>query len=329
MSFEASAWAVKADVSRSAMKNLLMILAHITNDETGELYPSLAYLEAHTGLSRKTVIACMSELESEEMGVLERTGEMKGRTQQIPVYRFICSARVPMIVKGTGGKFHRLKPGEERVAFLPAKGGVFAKETGVKTPPGIEKGNREVEDSPPSLREGHPPSDLFGSSEGEIAVVPPSRPSIMEHVAEGWATLCAQHPRIPTVRFWNASRKAAIARRADEVVRGSNGVLDAYQVWDMIFRAIHTDEWLRGDSNPRPGYDRAFVIDIDRVLRPRDFLNILERSTTNERDHHASHDASTGRAIGPAEQATRNALARLRARQQRSGSGEGPGGDQR
>lgn len=304
MSFEASAWAVKAAVDRSAMKNLLMILAHITNDETEELYPSVAYLEAHTGLNRKTVMDCLQELESAEMGVLVRTGEMRGRTQQIPVYRFVRSPLVPLIIKRPGGKFEKPKsPKNGTVPKTDGKSPVFGGERVPKTGHGIEKGNREEEDSPLSLTGEAPPQDLFGD---QLPVE--ASESLHEYVARGWDALRADHPRTNAIKVWNDSRINAVKARAAEFIKGTGSTLDHRGVWDLMFAAIRADQWLRGEAAASQRYPTPFSLSIDYLLRPRTFATILEKAATNEHDNRTIHDPVSGRRLGPAEQAGRRTL---------------------
>ena len=52
-------------------------------------WPSIEYLCKVTSLNRKTVIDGLKRLR--DMGLIERTGEMIGRTGQVPIYRIVCS----------------------------------------------------------------------------------------------------------------------------------------------------------------------------------------------------------------------------------------------
>jgi Helix-turn-helix domain len=309
MSSECLAWAIRAKIARSSTKNLLMIVADLANHVTGEVFASLAYLEEATGLSKKTVIAGLQELESDEMRVLERTDRTVGRSGQIPVYIFAMSDLVPVIARG--GKLHQSdRPVEKRPA------------TGVKTTPGpVEKRHTEPRDSnlesepipPLPSEEDTPTGDLFG---GEIEI---AKPSIIEYVKERWAKLCDDFPRTHRVMAWTDSRKKAIAKRAAEIVAQSHGAFDAYQVWDMMFEAIRNDRWLRGQGEPNREYPTPFALDIDYILRPKVFTRTLEKAATNDRDTAATSDPHTGRQYGPTEQAARGALARFLAGGERSG----------
>lgn len=85
MSSEAVDWAFKQDIRQSALKFTLIALCHCANYRTGRIMPSIAYLCELTGQNRKTVIANIAKLE--QMGLLEDTGAVCGKTNQIKVYR--------------------------------------------------------------------------------------------------------------------------------------------------------------------------------------------------------------------------------------------------
>jgi hypothetical protein len=68
----------------SSRKFVLVALADAANDH-GVCYPSIAHIIAKTSLDRKTVIESLAYLH--EKGLISKTGEMTGRTKQIPVLR--------------------------------------------------------------------------------------------------------------------------------------------------------------------------------------------------------------------------------------------------
>lgn len=71
------------DIS-STRKFVLVALADAAND-FGICYPSIAHIVEKTCLDRKTIINCIAELK--EFGFLIDTGERKGRTKQVPVFK--------------------------------------------------------------------------------------------------------------------------------------------------------------------------------------------------------------------------------------------------
>ena len=66
----------------STRKFVLVALADAADDH-GVCYPSIAHIIEKTSLDRKTVLDCMAELKAS--GFITETGEMKGKTKQIPV----------------------------------------------------------------------------------------------------------------------------------------------------------------------------------------------------------------------------------------------------
>ena len=84
MSIEAISWALKRGGLRSSEKFVLVCLANYAN-EARECYPSIAAIAEATAQNRKTVIANLARLV--EAGFIKDTGERKGATAQIPVYR--------------------------------------------------------------------------------------------------------------------------------------------------------------------------------------------------------------------------------------------------
>lgn len=68
----------------SSRKFVLVALADAAND-FGLCYPSIAHIIDKTSLDRKTIIDCIADLKKD--GFLIDTGERKGKTKQIPVFR--------------------------------------------------------------------------------------------------------------------------------------------------------------------------------------------------------------------------------------------------
>ncbi|MGC3984808.1 MAG: helix-turn-helix domain-containing protein [Pseudorhodoferax sp.] len=89
MSFDAIKWALAQPVPKAAAKFVLVAIADCVNAETcGQemvCWPSIAHICATTSLDRKTVIGAVKRLV--EIGCLFDTGERKGVTAQVPVYR--------------------------------------------------------------------------------------------------------------------------------------------------------------------------------------------------------------------------------------------------
>lgn len=85
MSFAALAAVSKMRAASAAEKLVALAYADRHNEETGCAYPSLSWLCEFSSLNRKTVIAAVMRLEA--AGLLTDTGDRRGETRQIKVYR--------------------------------------------------------------------------------------------------------------------------------------------------------------------------------------------------------------------------------------------------
>lgn len=83
MSVEAITWALGQQIEHSATKFVLVVLANCAG-ASFSAWPSISYLCGATSQDRKTVIQALKRLR--DMGLIERSGEMKGRSGQVPVY---------------------------------------------------------------------------------------------------------------------------------------------------------------------------------------------------------------------------------------------------
>lgn len=86
MSWEAQAWAAKQKTGSSSAKLVLLGLASCA-DANHCAFPSVAWLSEFGDLDRKTVISALQRLEEGMFPLIEDTGERKGRTKQVKVYR--------------------------------------------------------------------------------------------------------------------------------------------------------------------------------------------------------------------------------------------------
>ena len=86
MSIDAMRWAKKVKTGKSSSKALLTWLADMCGADLCA-YPSVAALAEATEMDRKTVLAGLQHLQ--EIGLVVDTGERRGRTKQIPVYKLV------------------------------------------------------------------------------------------------------------------------------------------------------------------------------------------------------------------------------------------------
>ena len=85
MSIDAINWALKLPIKHSTAKFVLVAIANHANGEDWVAWPSVAQLTEATSQDRKTVLANMQRLI--QLGYLIDTGERKGKTKSVVVYR--------------------------------------------------------------------------------------------------------------------------------------------------------------------------------------------------------------------------------------------------
>jgi hypothetical protein len=85
VSVEAITWALRQPIKQSSAKFVLVVLANCASAANNQAHPSVAYLCDATGQNRKTVIENLRRLA--DGGYVEDTGERRGATKQIIVYR--------------------------------------------------------------------------------------------------------------------------------------------------------------------------------------------------------------------------------------------------
>ncbi len=84
MSLEATIWAWKQQGLRPAEKLVLLSFAERAGEDH-TAFPSARRMKLDTGLDRKTILAAVNKLV--ELGLLADTGERKGKTQGVRVFR--------------------------------------------------------------------------------------------------------------------------------------------------------------------------------------------------------------------------------------------------
>jgi predicted transcriptional regulator len=87
VSYEAVKWAMDQPVERATAKFVLVVMADCVNGESGEMvcWPSSTHICKVTGMDQKTVVECLRRLRAS--GFIAPTGDKKGATGQVPVYR--------------------------------------------------------------------------------------------------------------------------------------------------------------------------------------------------------------------------------------------------
>lgn len=318
MSSKAMTWAwQQISVVKGSTHHLLLAICENVPHETGLAFPSIAGLIEMTGQDRKTVIAGIERILAAKL--MKDTGAKTGRTNQIPVYQLAPWVKDwgPAETVGKTGLFAFADNG----ADSPAEQSRFSGEESQKrdTDPSIGPKDGILPPSPDG--EGTPKGELELFGEGGIAGGDPV--PLEDFVVEAWHALKRDFPGVADIDVINDSRKKKIHARADEVVRArkkQKRPCSPEDVWLEIFDRIRASTFLTGRDPPGRGYTRPFKLTIDFVLRPSEFLSILDRDNDTASGNRA-FDARTGRQFGPAEQATRAAIARLDAPRQRRASG--------
>lgn len=134
--------AFAARIGKSSTKSVLIAMADRADDKTGLCFPSVADIIERTELDRKTVLACLSELEQKKF--LVDTGQRTGKTKQVKIwkldYSLICAASRKESQKRNGSNF-------------PVEQSHFSKETVPKTGHGTTK--ESSSELPPTLQDEH------------------------------------------------------------------------------------------------------------------------------------------------------------------------------
>ena len=90
MSVAAINWAFEQAIKPATHKFVLVALSNFADSE-GSVWPCILTLENMTGLNRKTIFEAMASLE--ESGLIADTGQRKGKTGQVKVYRIALQGR--------------------------------------------------------------------------------------------------------------------------------------------------------------------------------------------------------------------------------------------
>ena len=167
MSIRAISWALSAKVDRSSTKFVLVAMCNYAN-EFGECYPSAKQLSDDTAQDIKTVESNLKRLR--EMGFIEDTGERRGNTKQVIVYR-ITHPKTGDVKVETPPKLVELN--------APEIGGAGETNTPVfpdNTPVFPDKDPRFSGETPPKTGDGtvmEPSMNRQGTSNTAQALIPP------------------------------------------------------------------------------------------------------------------------------------------------------------
>ncbi|WP_052520985.1 helix-turn-helix domain-containing protein [Acidovorax temperans] len=160
MSFDAISWAMNQPISRSSAKFLLVAMADCVNGEGIEnmaCFPSTAYLARRTAQDEKTVQANLQRLR--EMGFIEDTGERRGATGQVIVYKL----KTPKNGGVTGGNFDVKDP--QISGEAPPKTGALEID---ETPPNFRGNTPKFPPKDPQISGETPPKTGDGTTKEPV-----------------------------------------------------------------------------------------------------------------------------------------------------------------
>lgn len=322
MSYDLLGWmgAVDGGLSDGEFRVLFRLCWH-ANQKTGEIYPSIETIGQSTGMHPRTVMRHVKQLEDKRYIEVER-GRWANGTQKVNRYVILADItyRMPddreVTVKV---KMPPKNPGDKSVTWTDEPGDKsVAHRVTVLSP--IEEGRVKKEVPPLPTGEDTPAGNLFGETLPAI-----QQPDLVDQVFNAWRELAKEIPGITSIDVLNDSRRKKIAARGKE---GKTNDRTAWEAWEQVFRNIRASTYLCGEDPPGRGYTDPFALSIEFVLRPSEFLRILDGGYRANRSD-LTHSPDTGRRFGPSEQAGRAAIARIRANEdQRADGRDGGGGAQ-
>jgi len=238
MSWETQSWAARQRPGSAAAKLVLLGLASCA-DANHCAYPSIDWLCEFSDLNRKTVISALQRLESGLLPLVRDTGERRGRTKQVKVYRLSADEGVSADKDTKNGTVPKTEQSQKRNST------VFSRK---------ESQKRDTE----PVRE---PSSSETKVSSENSQSEPEK-VLPEHVVEAWNDT-AERCGLPRVRSLNDTRarhlRTMIRRRSiDEIAEA--------------LRAIERCRWMHGEN------DRGWRVDFDFILSPTKFDKLIEGS---------------------------------------------------
>jgi hypothetical protein len=152
---------------------------------------------------------------------------------------------------------------------------------------------------------------------GDFAEI--ARPLLHEYVEDRWHAMKRLHPGIADVRKIDDGMRHTIEVRAKQHAKAGQ---DGFAVWNEFFETAMANSFLMGRAPPGRGRDKPFTLSLPWALKANNFREIIGGRYVAD-GNSSTFDTATGRRFGPAEQAVRGSVERLRAsREQCRGSGD-------
>lgn len=300
---------------------VLFYLLEAANNATHECYPSMKKIAAFTDMGERTVQRHVSALA--DRGLFERVEQRRADgSRAVNCYRFVVAGEIRV------GKESVVQLGPET---QPANyGGLVDQQPAIPdTTPRQEWRDIDQESEPGitplSSNEDSPPQekDLFGQAlKTPEQIQAEFEDGFIRWIEEEWQKLTVETPAISGLRTISPERRKAIIARAEL----DNCPVGQMNNWAVVFEQIRNSRFLRGLAKPGRDRDEPNVITFDWLLKPRNFVKVLEGNYRDKRTLAPGHDGISGRKLTAVEEAGRNVAARLQQSGERRGFGSHRGG---
>ena len=262
--------AFEANIPSSADKFVLVALADFAN-EHGEAYPSLQTLSNKTSLDRKTVIKGLGNLSG--IAVIADTGERKGKTKQVAVYRIDLRRLTAIAIDAAEGRTKNAKKAKH------TENGTIPKHTENGTLNSAENGTLKQY----RKRYTEPSVILNHQSEPSDTPKPPKENEAKASSMSVGEVVDLYHeilPSLPSVlKVTDARRKAISARIHDDLKTPSE--------WRVFFSRVGKSDFLTGKAD-------NFRADLEWLCKPSNFLKVREGRYDPKNSTSATTDRSSG-----------------------------------
>ncbi|MBH2908368.1 conserved phage C-terminal domain-containing protein [Serratia marcescens] len=252
MSIDAMNWAKKIKTGKSSAKSVLTWLADMCGPDHCA-FPSIGALAEATELDKKTVQSSLQYLIA--IGLIEDTGERRGRTNQIPVYRLVGIEESVADAEHTQKREHYQKRDRSKKAGNDPKKGIVCNdpENGNVTENGIvqgkapENGVVNASETIPFL-EGNDPENGIRNLSGILKPkeIPPIAPQT-EQPVENFADLAGE-----VLDFLNSKINGRTPKRADTLREITERLAEGNSVDELNLVAEHRASQLL--NNPELGH---------------------------------------------------------------------------
>lgn len=284
MSLSATMWAWEQRQVRGSTKLVLLCFAEHYNDEREATWPSSPAVSEATGLDRKTIVSCLSELR--EKGLIEDSGERVGKTKQVVVYRLPGVPEFRNSVREAANKQARYwgsyDQGEQAqkrnstengtVPVFPSNRPVFpAKQAQKRATEPLKEPLREPVTCEHAENGGSSaPHSVENRTPADPDQVSP-RPKTPDCPHQAIVDL--YHETLPTLTrhvVWNESRRKNLQARWRESAKRQT--LDW---WKTFFAHVAASDFLMGRTQARDGRP-PFQADLEWLTKPGNFAKVVE-----------------------------------------------------